>query len=62
MDDPQDTIQLPIGIFLEKKQVSGFVTCKADQSMRHACDLMLVWTNIFYSFFDKWACLFKILF
>jgi len=41
MDDPQDTIQLPIGIFLEKKQVSGFVTCKADQSMRHACNLMM---------------------
>jgi CBS domain-containing protein len=41
IDDPQDTIQLPIGLFLEKKQVSGFVTCKSDQSMRHACNLML---------------------
>jgi CBS domain-containing protein len=41
IDDPQDTIQLPIGIFLEKKQLSGFVTCKAEQSMRHACNLML---------------------
>jgi CBS domain-containing protein len=41
MDDPQDTIQLPIGIFLEKKQSSGFVTCKATESMRHACNLMM---------------------
>jgi CBS domain-containing protein len=41
MDDPQNTIQLPIGIFLGKKQASGFVTCKADESMRHACNLMM---------------------
>jgi len=41
MDDPQETIQLPIGIFLGKKHVSGFVTCKSDQSMRHACNLMM---------------------
>jgi CBS domain-containing protein len=41
MDDPQDTIQLPIGIFLGKKHVSGFVTCKPEQSMRDACNLML---------------------
>jgi CBS domain-containing protein len=41
IDDPQNAIQLPIGLFLEKKQVSGFVTCKAEQTMRHACSLML---------------------
>jgi CBS domain-containing protein len=41
IDDPQDTIQLPIGIFLGKRQVSGFVNCKPDQTMKHACNLMM---------------------